>query len=496
MRPQARAAALLLAAFSLLAGLLALGPTPASGSPGPAPLPAGLEAIRAAEAAELYGDPAVRPLADRRTGIISLGDSEISGEGIGTYEPPTDGPDNWCHRSPDAAIHRTGIPAEVTYNAACSGAATRNILRDGAPQYADELLQSDRLAIAARNTRLDTVLLVVGANDDLQFSSVMTDCVLGWFLFWEGPCAGDYAPGWQARVDALRPRVEATVGDVRAVMREAGYADGSYNLVLMSYPSPIGPDFRDNPRFPGQLAGGCTGHTSDAAWGRNAAVPAFQEGIRDAARNTGATYLDASRLFHGHEVCMEDTWVAGLTVDLLNPFPPDSNSVRQSFHPNYRGHTAFAACLTRLDASGLSEASCADPTGTGAIRLYPGAWDDSFAPLRNAATGTCLALPGDATRDGTAVSGARCDERRNQGWWREPRLGTVYTELTHDRCLTASGEAVTVANCTGRASQRFTLTTAGTLTPTADPGRCATLASPAAPLTLRPCDGSPRQRFS
>lgn len=68
-----------------------------------APLAPRVEAARAREATRLYGDLAVRPLAERKTSLISLGDSEISGEGVGTYEPGTNGPDNWCHRSPDSA---------------------------------------------------------------------------------------------------------------------------------------------------------------------------------------------------------------------------------------------------------------------------------------------------------------------------------------------------------------------------------------------------------
>src|SRR4051794_29444248 len=107
-----RAAGTVLAVLAtVLAGGAGLTAT-ASAAPQSAvkPLPADLEQIRAAEATALYGDPAIRPMVDRRTGLISLGDSEISGEGVGTYEAGTDGPTNWCHRSPDAAIHRTGIP--------------------------------------------------------------------------------------------------------------------------------------------------------------------------------------------------------------------------------------------------------------------------------------------------------------------------------------------------------------------------------------------------
>ncbi|WOI62672.1 ricin-type beta-trefoil lectin domain protein [Streptomyces fradiae] len=464
------------------------------------PLPAGLERRRAAEATALYGSPEERPLAERPTSLVSLGDSEISGEGVGTYEPGTDGPANWCHRSPDAAIHRTGIPADVTYNVACSGAATPNIRIGGTPQYADELVQSDNLAVKARNTRVRMVLLVAGANDDLQFGPVMTDCVTRYVLL-QGPCAPKYGPGWQGRVDALVPKVEQTVRDLRTVMRGAGYADGDYRLVVMSYPSPIGPDFRDNPRFPGKLACGGLGYDSDTVWGRDTAVPAFERGIRAAAANTGAVYLDASRLFHGHEVCTDETWARGLFVD-TSKFPWDENSVRQSFHPNKAGHAAFASCLTQLYAAGVREASCADPASTGRPVLVPGAWDDKFAPLRNAATGTCADVTGATSRNGTAVTGWDCHGGRNQGWWRDPARGSVHTELTHDRCLDVpgaryeSGAALIVWDCSGAANQRF-LHEAGTLRPAAAPHLCATLASARDPLRLRPCvEGAANQRFA
>ncbi|MFI9030283.1 ricin-type beta-trefoil lectin domain protein [Streptomyces sp. NPDC053560] len=464
------------------------------------PLPPELEKIRAQEAAELYGDPAERPLDQRKTSLISLGDSEISGEGVGTYEPGTDGPDNWCHRSPDAAIHRTGIAADVTYNVSCSGAYTGNIKAGGSKQYADELVQSDSLAIKARNTRLKMVVLVAGANDDLQFGPVMTDCVTRWLTL-QGTCEPKYAPGWQARVDGLVPKVEQTVGDLRAVMRDAGYADGAYKLVVMGYPSPIGPDIEDNPDYPGKLPGGCTGYTSDSAWGRNAAVPAFEKGMRKAARDSGAVYLDNSRLFHGHEVCMENPWARGLYVDLSNPFPPDANSVRQSFHPNARGHAAFASCLTQLYASGLREASCADPAGTGKPELYAGAWDDAFRPLKNAGTGSCVDATGGSSRNGTSVGGWDCNGQRNQGWWYDSGRRSVHVELTQDRCLDVpgakyqAGAGLVLWNCSGAANQRF-VKDGQTLRPEAARDLCLTLASAKDALRLQKCEGAATQRFT
>ncbi|MEI7033277.1 ricin-type beta-trefoil lectin domain protein [Streptomyces pratensis] len=495
------AAAVALAA--LLGGTAAAGPAlaaePGTSSIASTPLPPALEAIRAAEAAQLYGSPAQRPLDDRRTGLISLGDSEISGEGVGVYDPGTNGPDNWCHRSPEAAIHRTGIAADVTYNVSCSGAHTGNIKIGGNPQYADELVQSDSLAIKARNTRIKMIVLVAGANDDLQFGPVMTDCVVR-YLSLQGPCEPKYAGGWQARVDALVPKVEQTVRDLRTVMADAGYAADDYRLVLMGYPSPIGPDFRDNPNFPGKLVCGGLGYDSDTAWGRNTAVPAFEAGMRRAAASTGAAYLDASRLFHGHEVCSESPWARGLFIDLSKPGLPDENSVRQSFHPNAAGHRAFASCLTQMYDSGLREAGCADPASTGEPVLQRAAWDDLFVPLRNGATGACLDVPASVTRNGTGIGGWDCHGGRNQDWWHDAGTRTVRTALSHDRCLDVPeaeyrpGAALIVWDCSGAAHQTF-VRQADTLRPAAATGLCLTLAGARDPLTLQTCDGSAKQRF-
>lgn len=502
-RTRLRVTCTLAALAAAVSGFAATGPTQAAERPAAlasTPLPPELEAIRAAEATKLYGSPAERPLDQRKTGLISLGDSEISGEGVGTYEPGTNGPTNWCHRSPDAAIHKTGIAADVTYNVSCSGAYTGNIRIGGSKQYADELVQSDNLAIKARNTKIKMVLLVAGANDDLQFGPVMTDCVTR-YLTLQGPCESKYAGGWQARVDGLVPKVEQTVRDLRTTMRGAGYADGDYKLVVMGYPSPIGPDFPDNPSFPGKLICGGLGYDSDTVWGRNTAVPAFERGMREAAANTGATYLDNSRLFHGHEVCMENTWARGLYVDVSNPFPPDSNSVRQSFHPNARGHAAFASCLTQLYDSGLREASCADVNSTGRPALYPGAWDDAYKPLKNAATGSCVDVSGAVSRNGTAVVGWDCHGGRNQGWWYDPTVKTLHTELTQDRCLDvkgasyAAGTPLLAWNCSGAGNQQF-VRQADTIRPAAATGLCVTLGAAKEQLKLQACDGSARQRFA
>lgn len=465
------------------------------------PLPPALEAVRAAEATQLYGSPAERPIGDRKTGLISLGDSEISGEGVGTYDPGTNGPDNWCHRSPDAAIHRTGIAADVTYNVSCSGAYTGNIKIGGNKQYADELVQSDSLAIKARNTRIKMIVLVAGANDDLQFGPVMTDCVVRYITL-QGPCEPKYAGGWQARVDALVPKVEATVRDLRTVMTDAGYANDDYKLVLMGYPSPIGPDFRDNPKFPGKLICGGLGYDSDTVWGRNTAVPAFQaehaQGGRHHRRHLPRQLAALPR-------------PRGLHRERLGPRPlhrpEQARTARRELGPAVlppqRGfyHRAFASCLTQLYDSGLREASCADPASTGNPVLTGTAWDDLFTPLKNEATGSCVDVPASVTRNGTAIGGWDCHGGRNQNWWYDAGTQTARTALSHDRCLDVSGATYTpgatliVWDCSGAANQKF-VRQAGTVRPAAATGLCLTLAGAKDPLKLQTCDGGANQRFA
>ncbi len=230
-------------------------------------------------------------------------------------------------------------------------------------------------------------------------------------------------------------------------------------------------------------------------------MPAFQKGMRAAALASGAIYLDNSRLFHGHEVCMEDTWARGLHLDLADHFPWDEDTARQSFHPNDRGHGAFASCLTQLYRSGLREASCADPASTGTPVLRGGAWDDSFGPLRNEATGTCLDSSGGSSANGTKTVGWDCHGGRNQGWWYDSTRRSVHTELTHDRCLDAPGAAygpgtgLIIWNCHGGANQQF-VRDGATLRPAAAPGMCLTLAAAQEPLRLQTCNGSANQRFA
>ena len=299
----------------------------------------------------------------RKTSLVTMGDSEISGEGVGNYVPGTHQPGNWCDRSYDQAVFRTGIASDVQYNLACSGAEPAHLIYGSGKQQWNELNQGDYLAIKARNTKIKLIWVVVGANGEgtIQFGPVATDCALR-RVFFLGPCYPTYTDQWAVRVDGSRQQVEQALASIKQTMTDAGYLPSDYELVFMSYPSPGSPDVEDNPNFPGWYSGGCLLYLHDMAFARNKAVPLFERALRQAALNQGVRYLDASRLFHGHEPCTDNTMVRGLYIELGIW---DENAARQSFHPNYRGHGAFAECITAFYASGL-------PTAPASTRRRPG----------------------------------------------------------------------------------------------------------------------------
>ncbi|CAM3487277.1 ricin-type beta-trefoil lectin domain protein [Stackebrandtia soli] len=422
------------------------------------PLPEHLEAIRAAEATELYGSPEIRPMAERSTSIMTMGDSQISGEGVGNYLPETHQDGNWCDRSYDQAIFRTGIESDVQYNIACSGGVSQNLIRETGETQWDELNQGDNLAIKARNTKLKLIWIVIGANDKggIEFGPTMSDCVKNRILF-KGPCWEDETDTWAARVQVAGQGVGNAIDGVRQTMTDAGYVNSDYELVVMGYPTPINPDVKDNPDFPGWIGGGCLIYKEDLAFARNKAVPLFNNAIRDAVLASDARYLDASRLFDGHGVCEDNTWARGLYIEI--PVLPSEHAFRQSFHPNFRGHGAFAACVTSLVNTDWQAATCVDPASTGSTVLYEGLLE--FKDIKGDETGYCLDAEGYSSRNGTKLMSYDCHGGRNQGFWYSADQQTLHVELSHDRCVDATsgteGADVTVHDCHGGTNQDFIL---------------------------------------
>ena len=138
-------------------------------------LTAGLLAV-AGSASPAAAAPGTGP-----TAVVALGDSAISGEGAGAYEPGTNGPGgDFCHRSTRALIQQTAIPGiQSRISLACSGAASSDVRINGTAQYT-EPSQADRLRAVARDNDVKMIVLQIGANDDPQFAGTVLSCVEAW----------------------------------------------------------------------------------------------------------------------------------------------------------------------------------------------------------------------------------------------------------------------------------------------------------------------------
>lgn len=300
---------------------------------------------------------------DRPTAVVSLGDSAISGEGAGYYEPGTEGENgNWCHRSTRALIHRTQL-ADRTINLACSGADSANVSLADTVHYT-EGSQARRLIEVARQHRVTAVVVQVGANDDVRFADTMVDCVAAWVNPFGSSCRSKLEREWPGRLTAMAPKVEGALRDVRSAMAQAGYTDSAYQLILTSYASPV------TEKMDRYLHGpqGCPLRLADAGYGRTVAVPQLSEALRGVATRSGAKFLDFSRATENREACSKGDssageWQRRLTVD---PYALVSGGLdaigihmaQQSFHPNAAGHDELGRCVTEFVNAGAGSARC------------------------------------------------------------------------------------------------------------------------------------------
>jgi lysophospholipase L1-like esterase len=310
-------------------------------------------ALAAGGLAALTASPALAGPGSGPTAIVSLGDSAISGEGAGSYEPGTDFGLNYCHRSANALIKAATIPVQAKINIACSGAKSSDVQIGGTVHYT-EPSQADQLRAIAANYDVKMVVLQIGANDDPQFTSSVFECVQAWANPFGPACATNLRPAWPGRVAAMAPKAEKSVNDVKRVMSQAGYAEGSYQFVLQSYASP----FTENMSSLLHAFQGCPIRLSDAKFARTEAVAQLSAALRGVAARTGVRFLDLARATEGREACNKSTsssnwWQNGLKIDADELFqsPDPVNVVRQTFHPNAKGHSQLGRCLTEFYAS-------------------------------------------------------------------------------------------------------------------------------------------------
>ena len=374
---------------------------------------------------------AVAPAAQAKRGgtpvIVSVGDSFISGEAgrwAGNSNDsssrvdalgPTAYFDNAnqtaetiakCHRSRTAEVHIGGGINSV--NLACSGATAATAWADGAFKpgidfYDDGLGHQGQAAMLrdiAKTQDVKLIVLSIGGND-FHFADIIQQCVTDYVLsttFFPDYCNDDSSVTQRITPQAqqtVQTAIVTSLHNLRQAMRDAGYADGSYDVVIQNYPLPVpaGALFRyPEAGFSRVSTGGCGLWNADADWAAGTLISIVNNTVKAAAKAAKMTklhQLDNSAAFAGHGLCdnrvglLEETntptwqstnavdtseWVAQVRT-LSTVFGP--YQVQESLHPNYWGQQALQACLRLAWNKGKVKGGACTIAGTGLVNGDP-----------------------------------------------------------------------------------------------------------------------------
>jgi hypothetical protein len=358
--------------------------------------------------------------------VVSLGDSYISGEAgrwagnsnasesyvdalgpTAYYDNATNTGEqiNRCHRSKSAEIY-IGVGVNGL-NLACSGARTATYtdssgnFKPGLDFYNSGGQQGQALMLqnfaASHNVKM--VAVSIGGND-FNFASIVQSCVTDFLTsptWWKDYCNDDSsvtANFTSANIAAVRARIAAAYQNVRTAMRNAGYADSAWTLLVQNYESPIplGSGFRySESGYTRQSTGGCGFWNNDANWANNTALPTIDNTVFGAATDSGLTNvktLNLATAFNGHRLCENtdnlveanySSWQAAGAVDKsewVNQIRTVSTAnsdyyVQESIHPNYWGQLAVRSCLRQAYNGGAPRSGTCTTSGTGLLNGEP-----------------------------------------------------------------------------------------------------------------------------
>ncbi|GIH02158.1 hypothetical protein Rhe02_02250 [Rhizocola hellebori] len=291
------------------------------------------------------------------TAAVALGDSFVSGEGAGAYQPVADingvaqGFPGWsaansnpffCHRSANASIQQASLPGiAARFNLACSGGQPYDMAGASASRTNGRNVKSqlDQLRAVAQTHDIDLVLIGLGSNNSsFTFGDVASECAnrfisdawTGWWEFWaylngpinQNPCtANDLAT--PAEVTAATAETANAVRQVLTTLAQID-PDGQHRVVFQDYTNPLPTDVlaslisedgrednRDKFRDLGaeRYAAGCPIHRASMPPGH-----VFSTNLGNLVRSVHATmsaefpgrdlvYLNVQQAFNGARLC-------------------------------------------------------------------------------------------------------------------------------------------------------------------------------------------------
>jgi hypothetical protein len=361
--------------------------------------------------------------------VVTLGDSYISGEagrwagssndsssradalGSTAYFDNAGGTGETidrCHRSKSAEAYIGGGVNGL--NLACSGARTTTYtdgngrFKPGLDFYNSGGQQGQALVLqnfaATRNVKM--VVVSIGGND-FNFADIVQTCVTDflssptWFKDYcndDGSVTSNFTA---TNVSAVKAKIATALTNVRTAMRNAGYADGGWTMLVQTYPSPIpnGSGFRySESGFTRQSTGGCGFWNADASWANATALPTINSTVTGAISQAGITNsrtLDLASAFNGRRLCentvglYEERGIASWTspgavdqTEWVNQIRTVSTCcssspyyIQESLHPNYWAQLATRSCVRQAYNGGTPRGGSCSIAGTGLVNGEP-----------------------------------------------------------------------------------------------------------------------------
>ena len=355
--------------------------------------------------------------------VVSVGDSYISGEAgrwAGSSNSNSGAADalgstayfdnasntaetiNRCHRSKSAEI---GIGGGInSLNLACSGAKTATYTGsdgyfkpglDFSDNGSGQQGQAKMLQTFATTHNVKMVAVSIGGND-FNFASIIQSCVTDFLTspsWWKDYCSDDSsvtANFTSANVAAVKTRIANAYANVRTAMRNAGYADTSWTLLVQNYPSPVpnGSGFRySESGYTRQNTGGCGFWSSDATWANSSALPTINNTVTGAISQAGITNsktLNLTSAFNGRRLCETgvglyeevglSSWTQAAAVDQtewVNQIRTVTTAgsspyyIQESLHPNYWGQLAVRNCVRQAYNGGTPKSGTCTRSANG-----------------------------------------------------------------------------------------------------------------------------------
>ncbi len=351
--------------------------------------------------------------------VVSVGDSYISGEAgrwagntnngesahdaLGNtayYDNATNTAEkiNRCHRSKAAEIIIGG--GVNSLNLACSGAKTSTFtdgsyFKPGLDFYSSGSNQGQALMLQnfAAGNNVKMVQVSIGGNN-FNFGGIVTQCVmdfLGSPSWWPDYCKDDSIVTnamSTSSVNARRDEIAGAFQNVRQAMRNAGYADNSWTLLVSNYMSPIpnSSGFRySQSGYTRQSTGGCGFWNADADYANGTLLPKINQTISEAVTASGLTNvktLNTASAFNGRRLC-ENTvglyeekglshWTNAGAVDktewintIRTATATGNYYIQESLHPNYWGQKALRNCVRQAYNAGVPKSGTCVRGGNG-----------------------------------------------------------------------------------------------------------------------------------